>query len=133
MRKLTSRNFENEQQLAANCPMQFALQLISGRWKLLLLWYVHSGVVRFSGFKQTIPAITTKMLSQQLRELEASGLLTRTIYPEMPPRVEYALTDTGHSLIPVLTQLNSWGVEQQLVASSVQGAVRDHHPDQAVR
>ena len=109
MKKTTSTNAENEQYLKSVCPMQHAMEQLSGRWKILLLWYIHLGLNRFSLMQRRIPKITTKMLSQQLRELEESGLLTRTIYPEMPPRVEYALTEKSLSLVPVFLQFNEWG------------------------
>lgn len=89
--------------------MQQAMDQLSGRWKILLLWYIHLGLNRFGLIRKRLPKLTTKMLSQQLRELENDGLLTRTIYPEMPPRVEYAVTASAEALIPILQQLNEWG------------------------
>lgn len=108
MRKSTSTNAENEAYLQAVCPMQTALAQLSGRWKILLLWYVSLGANRYGLLKARIPA-TGKMLSQQLNELQASGLLTKTAYAEAPPRIEYALTERAQALVPVLRQLNEWG------------------------
>jgi DNA-binding HxlR family transcriptional regulator len=109
MRKTSSSNLSNEQALGIECPFIFALNLIGKRWKPAILWKMTEGFYRFGEFKKEIPQISEKMLSQHLRELEADGLITRTIYPEMPPRVEYALTDFGKSLHPILKELNEWG------------------------
>ncbi|WP_305952884.1 helix-turn-helix domain-containing protein [Emticicia oligotrophica] len=109
MRKENSVNLENEQALEIDCPFIYALSLMGKRWKPAILWKMTEGCYRFGEFKREIPQISEKMLTQHLRELEADGLITRTIYPEMPPRVEYALTKLGSSLQPILEQLNNWG------------------------
>lgn len=109
MRKETSVNLENEKSLKTDCPFIFALSLMGKRWKPAILWKMTEGCYRFGEFKREIPQISEKMLTQHLRELEADGLITRTIYPEMPPRVEYALTELGASLQPILQSLNHWG------------------------
>lgn len=109
MRKDNSTNAENNAFLKSICPMQTAMNQLSGKWKILLLWYIHLGLTRFGLIRQRLPTITTKMLSQQLREMEQDGLITRTIFPEMPPRVEYAITEKTKSLIPIFEQLNAWG------------------------
>jgi DNA-binding HxlR family transcriptional regulator len=108
-RKENSVNLENEQALETDCPFIFALSLMGKRWKPAILWKMTEGIYRFGAMKRAIPQISEKMLTQHLRELEADGLITRTIYPEMPPRVEYALTKLGASLQPILEQLNNWG------------------------
>jgi DNA-binding HxlR family transcriptional regulator len=108
-RKENSVSLENEQALEAECPFIFALSLMGKRWKPAILWKMTEGVYRFGEMKRAIPQISEKMLTQHLRELETDGLITRTIYPEMPPRVEYALTKLGLSLQPILEQLNNWG------------------------
>jgi DNA-binding HxlR family transcriptional regulator len=109
MRKENSVNLENEQALETECPFIFALSLMGKRWKPAILWKMTEGIYRFGEMKRAIPQISEKMLTQHLRELETDGLITRTIYPEMPPRVEYALTKLGSSLQPILKQLNNWG------------------------
>jgi DNA-binding HxlR family transcriptional regulator len=109
MRKENSVNLENEQALETDCPFIFALSLMGKRWKPAILWKMTEGCYRFGEFKKAIPQISEKMLTQHLRELEVDGLITRTIYAEMPPRVEYALTKLGLSLQPILEQLNNWG------------------------
>ena len=86
-----------------------ALKLLEGRWKLVILFHLFGGnVLRFSDLERAIPAISQKMLIQQLRQLEADGVVRRTIHPEVPPRVEYALTDWGQSLCPALDDILHW-------------------------
>ncbi|WP_298115612.1 helix-turn-helix domain-containing protein [Flavobacterium sp.] len=109
MRKITSTNHENEKALETDCPFIFALSLMGKRWKPAILWKMSEGCYRFGEFKREIPQISEKMLTQHLRELEADGMITRTIFAEMPPRVEYALTPLGVSLQPILLELNKWG------------------------
>lgn len=113
MRKLTSTSFQNERILNETCPLQFAMGLLDGRWKIVILYYVNVDLNRFSLLKNKIDHITDKMLSQQLRELEADGLLTRKIFPEIPPKVEYYLTDNAKKLLPILDELYEWGKIQR--------------------
>ena len=91
------------------CSMELTLDLIGGKWKALILWHLQDQILRFSELRRTLPKITQKMLTQQLRELEASGLVSRVVYTQVPPKVEYSLTAAGRSLLPVLEQLCSWG------------------------
>ena len=81
-----------------NCSLELAMELVGGKWKLVLLWHLLSGTKRFSEIKRKLGDITQKMLTLQLRELEAAGLLTRTVYPVIPPHVEYSLTERGMEL-----------------------------------
>jgi len=90
------------------------LDKIGGKWKVLILWHLHPSIHRSGELKRLIPGITQKMLTQQLRELEQDGLITRKIYAEVPPRVEYALTGRGRTLEPVLNLLCQWGTEHVL-------------------
>jgi DNA-binding HxlR family transcriptional regulator len=108
-RKLNSVNLENEQALENECPFIYALSLMGKRWKPAIIWKMCEGIYRFGEMKRAIPQISEKMLTQHLRELEQDGLITRTIYAQMPPRVEYALTELGQSLEPILSQLYDWG------------------------
>ena len=86
-----------------------AMKVLEGRWKLILLFHLFGGQVRrYSELEKSIPGISQKMLAQQLRALEADGLVRRTVYPEVPPKVEYQLTDWGQALRPVLDALLSW-------------------------
>ncbi|QDR79438.1 winged helix-turn-helix transcriptional regulator [Sporomusa termitida] len=91
------------------CSMELTLELIGGKWKSLILWYLGENTLRFSELKKALPKVTQKMLTQQLRELEQSGLVNRYIYTQIPPKVEYSLTPAGKSLLPILTSLCEWG------------------------
>ena len=92
-----------------SCPVSATLQLIGGKYKALLLWHLTSGTLRFHQLRDLVPEATPKMLTQQLRELEGDGLITRTVYPVVPPKVEYALTEQGRSLFPILEAMYLWG------------------------
>ena len=94
------------------CPMELALTKIGGKWKTLILWHLNGGTRRFGELQRLTPGVTSKMLIQQLRELEADGLITRKVYPQVPPKVEYSLTDLGRSLKPVLEAMCEWGLAQ---------------------
>lgn len=92
-----------------SCPLERVVEMIDGKWKVLLLWHLRNGHLRFSELQRKVPRITQKMLTQQLRELEKNQLVERTVYPEVPPRVEYSLTEYGRSLMPLLILINDWG------------------------
>ena len=85
------------------------LNVIGGKWKPLILWLLKDETLRFNQLQKSIDGITQKMLTQQLRELEADGLVKRTIYPEVPPKVEYSLTDYGRTLDPIFRSMDKWG------------------------
>jgi DNA-binding HxlR family transcriptional regulator len=91
------------------CSVDVTLSVIGGKWKLLIYSNLWNGVTRFGQLKRAIPRITQTMLTQQLRELERDGIVTRTIYAEIPPRVEYALTEFGRTLEPVISRMHEWG------------------------
>lgn len=91
------------------CPVEATLELIGGKWKGIVLFYLLDGRLRFSELKRKIGCVTQRMLTKQLRELEASGLVNRIVYAEVPPRVEYELTEEGKSLKSVLSALKKWG------------------------
>ncbi|MFE2038901.1 winged helix-turn-helix transcriptional regulator [Streptomyces scopuliridis] len=91
------------------CAIEFAMEVLGGRWKMAILKQLVSGTHRFGELRRALPTITQRMLTRQLRELEADGLVTRTVYREVPPRVEYTLTDIGHSLDAITEQLDKWG------------------------
>ena len=95
------------------CPVETTLTLISDKWKVLILRDLMPGTKRFGELKKSIGTDTQKVLTAQLRQMEASGLLTRTVYAEVPPRVEYTLTDLGRSLRPVLDAMEAWGKAYQ--------------------
>ena len=94
-----------------NCPVEATLDLIGGKYKALILWHLSDGKLRFSELRQRISKATPKMLTQQLRELEAQELIHREVYPVIPPKVEYSLTETGRSLMPILVAMRDWGAE----------------------
>lgn len=85
-----------------NCPIEATLEFIGGKYKTIILWHLVDKVLRYSELRKLIPQATPKMLTQQLRELEENGLIKRVIYPVVPPKVEYSLTEYGKTLIPVL-------------------------------
>jgi len=91
------------------CPTEVALEVVGGKWKLVILEHLVGGVQRFGQLQRALPAVTARMLTRQLRELEADQLVRRTVYPQVPPKVEYSLTEVGRSLEPVLSQLRAWG------------------------
>lgn len=91
------------------CPVETTLTLISDKWKVLILRDLLTGTKRFGELRRSIGSVSQKVLTAQLRQMEDSGLLTRTVYPEVPPRVEYALTELGRSLKPVLDAMQVWG------------------------
>lgn len=93
------------------CPVATTLDLIGGKYKALILWYLSDGKRRFSELRKMISNATPKMLTQQLRELEAQHLIHREVFPVVPPKVEYSLTETGRSLMPILTAMRDWGAE----------------------
>lgn len=95
------------------CPVETTLTLISDKWKVLILRDLMPGTKRFGELKKSIGTVTQKVFTAQLRQMEASGLLTRTVYAEVPPRVEYTLTDLGRSLRPVLDAMEAWGKAYQ--------------------
>ncbi|WP_229311192.1 winged helix-turn-helix transcriptional regulator [Larkinella soli] len=101
--------------MISNCPLTSSLILIHGRWKLIILWQINGGIIRFGELRRAIPLVTEKMLTDQLRELERDGFVERVVYPEVPPRVEYSLTSLAQSLIPILEQLLTWGEQNQAV------------------
>ena len=95
------------------CPVETTLTLISDKWKVLILRDLMPGTKRFGELKKSIGTVTQKVLTAQLRQMEASGLLTRTVYAEVPPRVAYTLTAQGRSLRPVLDAMEAWGKAYQ--------------------
>jgi DNA-binding HxlR family transcriptional regulator len=90
------------------CSLQLAIDILGGKWKMRIIWYLLDGTKRFSDFARKIPNISQKTLTQQLRELENKDIISRKIYAEMPPRVEYTLTEYGYQLSDVLKGLSNW-------------------------
>ncbi len=92
-----------------DCPLTTAMHVIGGKWKVIILGQLYTGEKRFGELKKLLCDVTQKMLTQQLRELEDDGLIHREIFKEVPPRVEYSLTEFGKSLAPILRDLSLWG------------------------
>lgn len=92
-----------------NCPFEVAIDIMDGKWKLYILWHLRHKTRRFSDLKRRVPGITQKMLTQKLRELEEERIVNRKVYAEVPPRVEYSLTEFGKQLEPIMEMLLEWG------------------------
>ena len=95
------------------CPVEVTLGIISGKWKILILYHLLTGKKRFNELQRALHTVTHRTLSLQLRDLEKDGMITRTVYPEVPPRVEYELTSLGLSLKPIIQAMHNWGVDYQ--------------------
>jgi len=96
-----------------SCPVTYALKIIGGKWQLPIIWVLSkNGTLRYNELKRKVAGITNMMLTQSLKDLEANGLVNRVQHMEIPPRVEYSLTDAGMSLLPALDELTRWGAEQ---------------------
>jgi DNA-binding HxlR family transcriptional regulator len=122
MKKLGGKTYD----CAAGCPVEATLDLIDGKWKAVILYHLLNDTVRFNELRRRLSRITQRMLTRQLRELEADGLIHREIYAEVPLRVEYSLTTLGRSLEPVVRMLWTWGNQyiaaRRLHALSLNGA-----------
>jgi len=105
MKRLDEKNYD----CATGCPVEATLDLIDGKWKAVILYHLLGDAVRFNELGRRLSRITQRMLTRQLRELEAAGLMHREVYAEVPPRVEYSLTSLGRSLEPVIRSLWTWG------------------------
>jgi DNA-binding HxlR family transcriptional regulator len=93
----------------SGCFVEVTLSVMGGTWKPIILFQLLKGQMRFGELSRAIPSVTQRMMTLQLRELEEAGIITRTVHPEVPPRVEYALTDLGRTLEPVLVSMRDWG------------------------
>ena len=102
-------NKEIKSKVIEKCPVETAIDVLAGKWKILILWYLRSETKRFSELQRLLPRTTQKMLIQKLRELENDGIIQRKVYPVVPPKVEYSLTSYGETLKPILKQLYLWG------------------------
>jgi DNA-binding HxlR family transcriptional regulator len=116
-RKENSTNMLNEKLITEGCNLTYAVCKIGGRWKLLILCKLEEGKLRFGEIKKLIPNITERMLTLQLRELEKDGLVKRTVYAEVPPRVDYELSPIAKELIPIWSELSNWGAKHKELVS----------------
>jgi len=92
-----------------HCPIEATLSAIGGKWKLIIVWYLSQRTYRYNELLKSITGITPKMLTQQLRELERDTILERKVYPVVPPKVEYSLTEAGRDLLPIMEHMQKWG------------------------
>lgn len=107
-----------------DCPVTRCLQVVGGKWKPVILYCIQNSVDRFGAMGRAVPGITKQMLTQQLRELEEDGIISRTIHPVVPPRVDYALTDRGRTLIPLVAAMRDWGARDLAERAADQVASR---------
>lgn len=105
------------EQILPPCPVETTLTLIGDKWKVLILRDLLTGTKRFSELKRSVGNVTQKVLTSQLRAMEASGLVHREVYPEVPPKVEYSLTELGYSLKPILKAMETWGINYKKTLS----------------
>ena len=110
IRKKTSSNFENEKFLEYDCPFMTTLRFIGKRWKPAVLWKINEGNTRFKLLKKVLPYISDKMLANTVSELESDGMIKKEVFEEVPLRVEYRLTEFGKGILPVLEEMNKWGM-----------------------
>jgi Predicted transcriptional regulators len=103
--------------LTSSCPMDITINILSGKWKISIIWHLTKGIARFNELQRVLTNITQKTLTMQLRELERDGIIYRKVYPEVPPRVEYGLTKVGESIKPILSSMCEWGKEYQKQAN----------------
>lgn len=115
IRKENSTNMQNEKCIIEGCNLTYAVCKIGGRWKLIILCKLENGKLRFGEIRKQIPNITERMLTLQLRELEKEGLVKRTVYAEVPPRVDYEMTEIANDLIPIWRQLENWGAKHKVL------------------
>lgn len=98
---------------AATCPVNVTLDVIGGKWKVLILYHLCQGTKRFNEMRRLLPEVTQRMLTLQLRELELDGIVHREVYPQVPPKVEYSLTEFGQTLMPVIQVMHDWGSQYE--------------------
>lgn len=103
------KSVQNAPDPETGCPVTHCLRVVGGKWKPVILFCIQNGVDRFGAMGRAVPGITKQMLTQQLRELEEDGIVSRTVHPVVPPRVDYALTDRGRSLLTVVAAMRDWG------------------------
>lgn len=115
--KETSTNFSNKKALSDECPEIYASIMIGGQWTLAICCYLINGKLRFGELRKKLNTITERMLTLQLRRLEEDRIITRTVYAEVPPRVEYELTEIGYKLKPIILEFEKWGKEHKEIVA----------------
>ncbi len=107
--KKEKQEINTEEKEIVKCPVETAIDVLAGKWKILILWYLRRDTLRFNELQKLLPRTTQKMLIQKLRELEKDGIVHREVYPVVPPKVEYSLTSYGKTLKPIIKDLYLWG------------------------
>ncbi len=104
---------QTDEKLLHGCPVEATLSVIGGKWKGMIIYHMtmDTGVIRYNEMQRRLPKITPRMLTKQLRELEEDGVIHREVYAQVPPKVEYSLTEFGRSLIPIVVQMEKWGIK----------------------
>lgn len=110
----TMRDKIQQRSSATDCGVEATLEVIGGKWKGVILYHLCSGVKRYNQLSRLLPKVTQRMLTRQLRDLEDDGLVSRKVYPQVPPKVEYSLTKKGETLTPIIMALKNWGEESLL-------------------
>jgi DNA-binding HxlR family transcriptional regulator len=110
---------------AVGCPVEVALDLVGGKWKGVIVYHLLQSTLRFNELRRRLPTATQRMLTRQLRELEECGLVNREIFPQVPPRVDYSLTEEGRSLAPIILAMHDWGT-QRLKRQQHTSGIRAH-------
>lgn len=110
MTKPFTREYANPHE----CPVTATMQVIAGKWKIIIIWAISGGYNRFGMLQRAVPDITKKMLTQQLRELEEDGIISRHVFPVIPPHVEYKITPLGKTLQPIIFAMGEWGNKHAL-------------------
>lgn len=109
MKENKLNNSENFICTVQTCPVTLTTEIIGGKWKHLIIYLIASGIQRFGAMQRALPSISKNMLTQELRDLEKNGIISRKIYAEIPPKVEYSLTDWGRATLPILESMAAWG------------------------
>lgn len=102
---------DKEKMMSYHCPVQAAMHIVGGKYKALIIWNLIDSTLRYNEIQKAIPDVTPKMLSLQLKELEADGIINRVLYPVVPPKTEYSLTELGQTLVPIIKDLCWWSEE----------------------
>ena len=128
MKKQNSSNHLNLQSMTSNCPITSTVLAIGGRWKIIIIWQLKDGALRYGEIRKAIPGISEKMLIQQLRDLTANGWISKRDYQEIPPKTDYRLTPLGKSFIPVLQHIYDWGAKHKITGLPDRKALKNSGP-----
>jgi DNA-binding HxlR family transcriptional regulator len=118
--------------LQSDCPLTAALDAVGGKWSLIILYWLTGGRKRFNELRRLMPAVSHKVLAATLRRLEREGIITRTVYPEVPPKVEYSISSYGHSVCPVIDAVRRWGRQHLEQSKYRKSTTRERPPKVAI-